>query len=75
MAAVLGAYGSALLLAHATHQHAQLLVLAVVLTLTLERTQRTADRAQRARTFVVLPLVALAASGVGHVLVAPPERR
>ncbi len=73
MAAVLGAYGSALLLAHATHQHAQLLVLAVVLTLTLERTQRAADRAQRARTFVVLPLVALAASGVGHVLVEHPN--
>ena len=43
LVAVLGAYATALLLAHATHQHAQLMVLAVVLTLTLERTQRTAD--------------------------------
>src|SRR5689334_23312349 len=73
MAAVLGAYGSALLLAHVTHQHAQLMVLAVVLTLTLERTQRTADRAHRLRTLVLLPLVAIAASGVGHLLAHDPD--
>ena len=73
MAAVLGAYGSALLLAHATHQHAQLMVLAVVLTLTLERTQRTADLAHRARSLVLLPLVAIAASQVGPLLVHHPN--
>ncbi|MDA0159146.1 FUSC family protein [Solirubrobacter ginsenosidimutans] len=73
MVAVLGAYGSALLLAHMTHQHAQLMVLAVVLTLTLERTQRTADRAHRVRTLVLLPLIAVAASQVGPLLVHHPN--
>ena len=75
MVAVLGAYLSALLLAHAAHQHAQLMVLAVVLTLTLERTQRTVDHAHRLRALVLLPLVAVAASGVGHVLVRQAKSR
>src|ERR1700754_4555963 len=73
MAAVMGAYLTALALANLTHQHAQLMVLAVVLTLTLERTQRGTDTAHRLRAIVLLPLVAVAASGVGHVLVNEPD--
>jgi hypothetical protein len=73
MVAVLGAYGTALLLAHVAHQHAQLMVLAVVLTLTLDRTQRGADPAHRVRTVALLPLVALAASGDGHLLISHPD--
>ena len=73
MIAALGAYGSALLLARATHQHAQLMVLAVVLTLTLERTQRSADTRQRLIALVTLPVVAIAAGGIGHLLISDPD--
>ena len=73
LVAVLGAYATALLLAHATHQHAQLMVLAVVLTLTLERTQRTADIRHRLLALVALPVIAVAAGEIGRLLITEPD--
>jgi hypothetical protein len=73
MAAVLAAWGSALAVERAADQTLSLVVLAVVLAMTLERTQRTIDARGRLVAVVVLPLLAAVATGVGRLLVTHPD--
>jgi uncharacterized membrane protein YccC len=73
MAAVLASYASALALEHAAHLGISVVVLAVVLALTLSRTQRDADRTARLEAVVEVPLIALVASEVGRLLIDHPD--
>lgn len=73
LAAVVATYLSALALERATHRGIGLIVLAVALALTLERTQRDAAPRQRAIALVVLPAVSLAAAGIGWLLLHDPD--
>ncbi|TDU03723.1 fusaric acid resistance family protein [Streptomyces sp. 846.5] len=73
MAAVLASYGSALLLEHLAHLRIDVVVLSVVLSLTLARTQRVAFAADRLLGLGVLPLAALAADAVGSLIARHPN--
>jgi Fusaric acid resistance protein-like len=69
MAAVLASYGSALALKHAEHLPLNLVVLAVVLALSLSRTDRAHGPRERLLGIALLPLVAVGANEVGQLLV------
>ncbi|GHD72135.1 hypothetical protein GCM10010317_081970 [Streptomyces mirabilis] len=68
MTAVLLCYSLALWLEDAAALHTDVLVLAVALTLTLARTQRTADARGRLIACVLLPALAGAATLLGHLI-------
>lgn len=68
MAAVLAAFGSAWLLERLAHLGVDSVMQAVVLSITLARTQRGAATADRLAGLVVLPTVALAAIGLGTLM-------
>jgi hypothetical protein len=68
MAATLLSYASALALKHAAHLSLSVVVLAVVLALSLSRTDRGSERNERLVAIILLPLVAVAASEVGTLL-------
>ncbi|MEU5990294.1 hypothetical protein ABZ806_15110 [Spirillospora sp. NPDC047418] len=68
MAAVLAAFGSAWLLERLAHLGADIVMQAVVLSITLARTQRGTAPAGRLTGLVVLPAVALAAVGLGTLM-------
>ena len=68
MAAVLLCWGAALWLEGAEGLHTDVLVLAVALTLTLFRSQRTADTRRRLTALVLLPVTAGASIFVGRLL-------
>jgi hypothetical protein len=70
MAAALSSYGCALALEHAAHLHTGVLVLAVVLAVTLSRTDRAGTFRQRLQAAALLPVVAVAAREVGTLLVS-----
>jgi hypothetical protein len=69
MAATLASYGSALALRHAEHLSLNVVILAVVLALSLSRTDRASGPRERLRGVVLLPAVAVAASEVGLLLI------
>jgi hypothetical protein len=68
MAATLLSYASALALKHAEHLSLNVVVLAVVLALSLSRTDRASERNERLIAILILLLVAVAASEVGTLL-------
>jgi uncharacterized membrane protein YccC len=68
MAATLLSYASALALKHAEHLSLRIVVLAVVLSLSLSRTDRSSERDERLVAIILLPIVAVAASEVGTLL-------
>lgn len=68
MTAVLLSWGAALWLEGAEGLHTDVLVLAVALTLTLFRSQRTADTRRRLTALVLLPVTAGASIFVGRLL-------
>ncbi|MET7703160.1 FUSC family protein [Streptomyces sp. NPDC005485] len=68
MTAVLLCYAAALWLEDAAALHTDVLVLAVALTLTLARPQRTADIRGRLTACVLMPAVAGAATLLGHLI-------
>jgi multisubunit Na+/H+ antiporter MnhF subunit len=68
MAAVLASYGSALLLEHLAGLHVDIVILAIVLSMTLARIQRGADLTDRLVGLAVLPAVSVAASGISHLM-------
>lgn len=72
MAATLLSYGSALALKHAEHLSVSTVVLAVVLSLSLSRTDRASEHRERVVAIILLPLVAVAASEVGTLLAQHP---
>ncbi|MFC1402300.1 MULTISPECIES: FUSC family protein [Streptacidiphilus] len=73
MAAVLASYGSTLLLEHLAELRIDVVVLSVVLSLTLSRTQRGAPAADRLLGLVLLPVAAFAAEGVGTLVDRHPD--
>jgi hypothetical protein len=68
MAAVLAAFGSAWLLERLAHLGADIVMQAVVLSITLARTQRGTAPTDRLTGLVVLPTVAFAAIGLGTLM-------
>lgn len=71
MLAVLGCFGTALLIEHVAHLHVDVVILAVVLAVTLSRTTgQPAGHQHRNRllSIVLLPLVSVAALEVGSLL-------
>ncbi|MGW0770839.1 FUSC family protein [Streptomyces sp. NPDC002676] len=68
MAAVLLAWAVALWLERAAGLHTDSVVLAVVLTVTLARTQRNADRRERLTALALLPTVAAVCALVGRLI-------
>ncbi|MFD0684900.1 FUSC family protein [Actinomadura fibrosa] len=68
MAATLAAFGSALLLEHLAHLHVDTVMQAVVLSVTLARSQQDAPRADRLLGFAVLPAVALVSVELGTLM-------
>ena len=72
-AAVLLSFGSGLLLENAAHLNVDAPLIAVVLALTLARTQRGADLRGRLIGLVVLPLTAVAASEIGNLMLHHPN--
>ncbi|WP_433463036.1 FUSC family protein [Spirillospora sp. CA-128828] len=72
MAAVLAAFGSALLLERLAHLGTDVVMQAVVLSVTLSRTQRDTAMADRMTGFVVLPLVAVLAIALGTLMSGSP---
>jgi len=73
MAAVLASYGSALLVERLAGLRLDIVIWAIVLTMTLARIQRQAGLAERLAGFVLLPAVAVAAWGVGHLMSWQPD--
>jgi hypothetical protein len=72
MAAVLASYGSALLIERLAGLRLDIVIWAIVLTMTLARVQRSAGLADRLAGFVLLPAVAVTAWGIGHLMSAHP---
>lgn len=72
-AAVLLSFGSGLLLENAAHLNADAPLIAVVLALTLARTQRGADLRGRLIGVIVLPLIAMGASQIGNLMLHHPN--
>ncbi len=72
-AAVLLSFGSALLLENAAHLNVDTPMLAVVLALTLFRTQRGTDLKGRGIGLVVLPAIAVLANEVGRLMLRHPD--
>ena len=73
MLAVLASYGSALVLEHAAGLHVDVLVQSVVLAISLARTQQGADIEHRLTSFVVMPVLAVAAAEVGRLITSDPN--
>jgi hypothetical protein len=73
MAAVLAAYGSALLVERLAGLRVDAVILAVALTMTTARIQRAAAPPDRLAGLVVLPAAALAAAGISTVMSAHPD--
>ena len=71
--AVLLSFGSGLLLENAARLNVDAPLIAVVLALTLARTQRGADLRGRLTGLIVLPLVAVAASEIGSLMLHHPN--
>lgn len=69
MAAVLSSYGFALGLTHLAGLHVDIVVLAVALAVTLERTQRTRRPGELPVSFVLLPASAALASEIGREMI------
>ncbi|TDD65906.1 FUSC family protein [Actinomadura darangshiensis] len=72
MAAVLAAFGSALLLERLAHLGVDIGIQAVVLSITLARTQRDATPTDQIIGFAVFPAVAFAAIGLGTLMSGRP---
>ena len=68
MVAVLASFGSALLVERVARLHVDVVVLAVVVAVTLARTQRTRTVRSRLTSLVVLPAAAACAAEVGSVM-------
>ncbi len=68
MAATLLSFTAALFIERAAHLHADVLVLAVVLSLSLARAQRHADTRQRLSALVLIPVVAAGATLLGRLM-------
>jgi hypothetical protein len=68
MVSTLVSYGSALLIEHAARLRVDVVILAVVMALTLGRTQRSADPLDCGVGAVLLPVVALGANEVGVLM-------
>ncbi|WP_274911415.1 FUSC family protein [Streptomyces sp. WZ-12] len=72
MAAVVATFYSAMALEHAFRLGVGVLVLAVALSLTAARTERTASRRRRLAGLVTMPVLAVVAGGVGELMVHLP---
>ncbi|WP_327680686.1 FUSC family protein [Kitasatospora sp. NBC_00458] len=72
-AAMLAAYGSALLVEHLAHLRVDVVVQAVVLAATAARVQLTADRYDRLLGLAVLPAAAAGAAEVGRLMTLHPN--
>ena len=71
--AVLLSFGSGLWLENAAHLNVDAPLLAVVLALTLARTQRGADLTARLIGFFVLPMIGVVAAEIGRVMIQHPN--
>jgi len=71
--AVLLSFGCGLWLENAAHLNVDAPLLAVVLTLTLARTQRSADLKARLIGLVVLPVIGVAAAEIGRLMIQHPN--
>jgi len=72
MTATLGTFGTSLALQRISHQNLSTLVLSVVLALTLSRMQRPGGARARLPELAVVPLVALSAGELAHLLLSHP---
>ncbi|MFC5668400.1 FUSC family protein [Kitasatospora misakiensis] len=72
-AAMLAAYGSALLIEHLAHLRVDVVVQAVVLAATAARIQLTADRYDRLIGLAVLPAAAAGAAEIGRLMTLHPN--
>lgn len=72
MVPVLASFGSALLLERFAHLHAEVVVLAVALAVSLGRAERRSARLRRIVGLLLLPVVAIAASQVGGLMTSQP---
>jgi hypothetical protein len=73
MTAVLGTFGCALVLRNLTHESLTIVILGVVLSLSLARQPAQAGWAHQLLRVMVVPLVALGAASIGHVLLDSPN--
>jgi hypothetical protein len=73
MAAVLGTFASALVLRDLTHESVTLVILGVVLSLSLARQPAEAGWRHQLVRIAVVPLVAVGAASIGHVLLDNPD--
>jgi hypothetical protein len=73
MAAVLAGYGSALAVERLAGLRLDIVIWAIVLTMTLARVQLSAGLADRLAGFVLLPAVAVTAWGIGHLMSGHPD--
>lgn len=72
MAAVLSAYGSAIWIEHRAHQHLDIVITAVAMTITLARVQRGTDTRNRLIGTAVLTVSAAGASEISSLLQLHP---
>lgn len=68
LAGTLGTFGSGLSLRSLSHQSLTIVILGVVLSLSLSRLPKHRGRQSKAMAVLVVPLVALSASSIGHLL-------
>jgi Fusaric acid resistance protein-like len=73
MAPVLASYGSALVVERLAGLRLDIVIWAIVLTMTLARIQRSAGPDDRLAAFVLLPGVAVVAWGVGYLMSRHPD--